>query len=178
MKTAIIIGHTKLRPGAYSPYLNINEWTLNKRIAECLSDLATIYTYDSYHLGYTRMVKRMASRINTKNYDLVLELHFNAADSPKANGCEALYYFKNQSARDLGEYFCELMEVRMGIKNRFSKPLYSKKQRGFAALYYPEPTTLILEPFFGTNAKDCARFSEVNYIEIIRELIKVYRHDY
>lgn len=178
MKTAIIIGHTKLRQGAYSPFLNISEWELNSAIAKSLQEVADIYYYDTYALGYTSMVKRMSKRINRCDYDLVLELHFNASDARRANGCEALYYFRNESARDLADYFGELMETRMGIKNRFAKPLYNKKQRGFAAVFYPKPTTLILEPFFGSSPEDCALFSRATYVRIIKDLIKVYRCDY
>jgi N-acetylmuramoyl-L-alanine amidase len=172
MDTAIIIGHTSLKQGAYSSFLNSNEWDFNKRISESLKEVASIYTYDTYQFGYTSMVKRMANRINDKKHNLVLELHFNASESPNANGSEALYYFKNKSAQHLSECFTLLMNTEMGIKNRGAKALYSKNQRGYASVYYPKPTTLILEPFFGTNLNDCKLFNECAYVEVIKKLIR------
>ncbi|WP_271782224.1 N-acetylmuramoyl-L-alanine amidase [Aquimarina algiphila] len=183
MKTAIIVGHTKRKQGAKSPYLSIpTEWRFNKLVAQKLQDVATVFYYDSYNTGYTGMVKRMAKQINREKFDLVLELHFNASESPQANGCEALYYFKNESAKALAGYFCELIEEELKIKNRGAKPLHGKSQRGFAAVYYPEATTLILEPFFGSNAYDCVRMNSLRaidtYVQIIKNLIKVYRNDH
>ncbi|WP_051335959.1 N-acetylmuramoyl-L-alanine amidase [Aquimarina latercula] len=177
MKTAIVIGHTTLAQGAYSPFLKIREWAFNKCIAEELQDVADIYHYNPYNPSYTSRVQQLSKKINQGNYSLVLELHFNASKKPHANGCEALYYFENKSAKDWAKYFCELIHQGTGIKNRGAKPLYKKSQRGFAAVYYPEPTTLILEPFFGTNKKDCELFNEDMYILAIRELIKSYNHD-
>ena len=183
MKTAIIIGHTKIRQGATSAHLSVpTEWRFNQLIAEKLQSVATVFYYDSYNAGYTAMVKRMATRINAEKFDLVLELHFNASPEKSANGAEALYYFKNESAKELGKHFCELMHQKLGIKNRGVKALYGKHQRGFAAVYYPEATTLILEPFFGSNQNDCAKINApgaINtYVTIIKEIIKTYRHDY
>ncbi|WP_136464944.1 N-acetylmuramoyl-L-alanine amidase [Flagellimonas onchidii] len=182
MKVAIVIGHTKLRQGAYSPHLNITEWEFNKIIAERLEDVATVFCYDSYNGGYTSMIKRMARRINRQKFDLVLELHFNAAESKQANGCEALYYFNNPYAKLLGEDFCELMEIAFNIKNRGAKALYGKHQRGFAAVYYPKPTTLILEPFFGSNSEDCKKLNQHGdwnkYVTVIKDLIRKYRNEF
>lgn len=172
MKTAIVIGHTKGRKGAYSKYLKIHEYDLNKQIAEQLRDVADIYEYDTYNLGYTSMVKRNAKKLNKKDYDLVLELHFNAAESRQANGCEALYYFKNKRASKLAEDFCYLVNDMLGTKIRGAKALYSKKQRGYAAVYYPKATTLILEPFFGTNKDDCCFFIPELYVRLIRIFIE------
>ncbi|WP_281991227.1 N-acetylmuramoyl-L-alanine amidase [Aquimarina aggregata] len=182
MKTAIIVGHTKIRQGATSPYLCIpTEWRFNKLIAEKLREVATVFYYDSYTTGYTAMVKRMSRRINADKFDLVLELHFNAAAEETGHGAEALYYFKNEKAKELGSYFCELMEKRLKIKSRGVKALYNKHQRGFAAVYHPKPTVLILEPFFGSNQNDCLIMNNsgaINtYITILKDIIKGYKYD-
>lgn len=177
MKTAIIVGHTQLKQGAYSPYLNQSEWQFNTTIADLLKDVTTTFFYDTYNWGYTTMVKRLAQRINTQNFDLILELHFNASKSSKANGCEALYYFENSTAKQLGTYYCQLMEQELGLKKRGAKGLRNKEQRGFAALFYPKPTTLILEPFFGTNPEDCKKINPAVYTTIIKEVINHYKKE-
>ena len=49
----------------------------------------------------------------------------------------------------------------------------SNTQRGFWALYYPTATTLLLEPFFGSNSYDAEKFrsKQCEYAGLIRELL-------
>jgi N-acetylmuramoyl-L-alanine amidase len=173
MEIAIVVGHTKLRQGACSPHDIQCEWAFNKALAEELSDIADIYYYDSYNLGYKSMVKRNAVKMNKQDYKLVIELHYNAA-SPSANGCEALYYFRNKKTKKLAEEFCRMYVAAIGGKNRGAKALVSKRDRGFWAVFYPTAPTIILEPFFGTNKKDVERLTDAGikeYEYVIRRLI-------
>lgn len=176
-KAAIVIGHTALRKGAYSPYLGMSEFDFNKKVAESLRDVSDIYTHESYNLGYTSMVKRTAAKINKNDYDLVLELHFNSSDKPEANGSEALCYFSNKKAKHLAIRFCELMADTYSIRPRGAKALYNKNQRGFAAVFYPKPTTLILEPFFGSNNKDVDLFIRKGGVKAYQYILKNLIHE-
>lgn len=169
---AIVVGHTKLRPGACG--VNIPcEHEFNSCVAEYLSDIADIYYYDSYNLGYKSMVKRNATKLNTKNYSLVLELHYNAA-TPQANGTETFYYFNNKRGKRLAENINNLISSTFKVKNRGPKAMVNKNQRGFWALFYPNATTLLLEPFFGSNKRDAAIFenNEYKYSKVIREFLR------
>ncbi len=172
-KVAIVVGHTKLRPGACSPYGIPCENKFNSIVAEHLKDIADIFYYDSYNWGYTSMVKRNAAKINKGNYELVIELHYNAA-SIQANGCETLYYYKNKVGKQLALKASQLISEEFNVKNRGAKALVNEKDRGFAAVYYPNPTTILLEPFFGSNPEDAAKFKcqEKRYSDIIRKLIE------
>ena len=172
--TALIIGHTKLSKCACSPWGLPCEWDFNNDVAEQLAGEVDIYHYGSYNLGYNSMVKKSARETDPKDYKLILELHYNAA-TPSANGCEALYYFKNPKGKLIAEKFCELYTGAMGGKNRGAKALYSPEQRGFGAVFYRKPTTLILEPFFGTSIPDVQRVLDNGiscYANVIRDLIK------
>ena len=173
MDVAIVIGHTKQSKGACSPFGVPCEWDFNSKVSSYLTDIADIYVYDNYASGYTSMVKRNASKINKGKYKLVIELHYNAA-SPAANGCKALYYFKNDTGKMLAERFSDIVSKRMGVKNNGSSPLSSDKDRGFAAVYYPKFTTILVEPFFGSNEEDTLKFkgNEEKYSLAIREFIK------
>lgn len=172
-KVAIVIGHTKLRPGACSPHGVPCEWTYNNKVASYLKDIADVYHYGSYNLGYKSMVKSLSNKINRETYELVIELHYNAA-SPAANGTECLYYYTNKFGKSVAEKYCELFCKAFGTKNRGAKAMVSSKQRGFWALYYPKPTTILVEPFFGSSKKDVTKVigKEKQYAEILRELIK------
>ena len=177
MKTAIIIGHTKLKPGACSPWGLPCEFELNKQIAEAVAEFdleVDVFEHESYKYGYKYMTRRTASRINKGDYDLVLELHYNAAH-PSAHGAEALYYFRNPKARELALRFSLQMAAKMGYRNRGAKALVNEKDRGFWAVFYPNPTTLILEPFFGTNKDDVSRFDAAIYVSVILNLISYYK---
>lgn len=174
-EVAIVVGHTKLRPGAKG-YLEA-EFHYNKKVAELLKDVADIYYYDTYNFGYTSMVKRNAAKINKGDYKLVLELHYNAA-SPQANGCEVLYYFRNKDGKRLAQFLSKMISRRFKVKNRGAKSLVNKKDRGFAAVYYTNPTTLIVEPFFGSNKSDSAKFEDhVDYARTLEMFIELFLID-
>lgn len=171
---AIVIGHTQRSKGACSTNNIPCEWDYNNKVANFLKDIADIYTYDAYSLGYTTMVKKNAEKLNKLNYKLVIELHYNAA-SPDANGCETLYYFKNKQGKYLAEQSSMLINSVFGVKNRGAKALINEKDRGFAAVFYPNATTILLEPFFGSNKSDSYKFrnKEKEYSEVIRKIIKL-----
>jgi len=172
---AIVIGHTKLSKGACGINLPC-EFDYNSIIGESLSDIADIYYYDTYNFGYTSMVKRNAVKMNKKDYDLVIELHYNAA-TPIANGTEIFYYFSNKTGRQYATTLCENISKTLGTKNRGAKPMMrvrgKKDPRGFAAIFYPKATTLLLEPGFGSNEGDAEklRTRQCNYIVTLRNFL-------
>lgn len=172
-KVAIVVGHTKLRPGACGVDGIECEFDYNKKVAEYLSDVADVYYYDSYNLGYRKMVQKNATKMNLKNYNIVLELHYNAA-TPQANGCEIFHYFTNKKGKKYAEYLSRLISSTFKVKDRGAKAMVNKKQRGFWALYYPKATTLLLEPFFGSNSDDVSKFcnNEKKYAGCIRTFLK------
>lgn len=168
MKVAIVVGHHKWSKGAKSPYL-LSEWDLNKEIAESLKDVADVFYHNPNIRGYNARQIAMSKR--TKDYDYVLELHYNAA-SPSANGCEALYWYSNVEGKYLAAKFCDMVFERMGIKDRGAKAMINNSQRGFGFMYYTKKTALILEPFFGTNFEDVSKFDKCMYIDLLRQFIK------
>lgn len=174
-KVAIVIGHTKDSKGASSKFLP-PEFDFNKNVAGKLKEINTglydIYEHDTYSYGYNSMIKRTADKINSKNYDLILELHYNAA-SPLANGCETLYYFASKKGKQYAEQFSQGISTRMGVSNRGIRALITSQDRGFASVYYPRATALILEPFFGSNSSDAAKFKnqEGKYAGVINDIV-------
>lgn len=173
-KVAIIIGHRSEAQGAYSPFLEQTEFQFNSDIAEQLSDVADIfYRPNIKGVGEITRIKNMVSEINKNDYELVISLHFNSSVNDTANGCEALYYYSNAMGEVLALYFVNKMSERIGIKKRRLIPIISKEQRGHAVVAGCKATTILLEPFFGSNEEDCALMSNCKstYVQIIRELI-------
>lgn len=165
MKTAVVVGHHKLAKGANSSIWG-TEWDLMKRIAEGLE--CDTFIHNPNILGYNARQRAMAEK--TKFYEVVFELHFNAA-TPQANGCEALHWFSNKRGKAIAELFCDMVHNDMGIKNRGAKALHSKNQRGYGFLAFTHGTAIILEPFFGSNQQDCLKFNEQTYINLLNTLI-------
>ena len=183
--TCAVVGHCELvgQQGAFNPTVG-TEFNYNVGIAAELIGSADIFRYDiapykSFSKNYTRVIKRNMAPL-TKGYKLGLELHFNAHSS-EANGVEALYWHTNMVGKAVAEKFCELMHEEFGSYIRGAKPISHKGQRGFAALYYQQPTYLILEPFFCTGS-EASNFDEPHekerYAKVLRELIAWYEINY
>ena len=171
MKTAFIIGHTPYSKGAFSNYFNDYEFNFWSSFIPKFEDIGDVFIHDN-KLGYTSRQKEMAKK--TRNYDLVLELHFNAANE-LANGCEALYYYRNEKSRKLCEVFCSDFTQRTGIKNRGAKRLVDASDRGYGFVYNQKPAAIILEPFFGDNKKDCNLFAIDDFLSSVKVMIKSFK---
>lgn len=176
-KVAIVVGHTKLRPGAKGTEIPA-EYVYNSKVAEHLSDICDVYHYGSYNLGYKAMVKANATKMNKKNYDLVIELHYNSFKDNRAHGCEVFYYHKNEKGKALAKHLSENISTPFGVKDRGAKPLSSGRERGYWAVYYPNATTLLVEPFFASNAGDQAKFkcNEELYSKKIRSFLSTQKY--
>lgn len=174
-KVAIVVGHAQDSKGACGIDGIPCEWDYNSKVASFLTDIADVYFYDGYQKGYTTMVKKNAEKLNAKNYDLIIELHYNAA-SPSANGVETLYYFNSEKGKKAAVIFSAMVAVGFGIRNRGIRALVNSQDRGFAAVYYTKAPTILVEPFFGSSKEDVAKFKgqEKKYADLIRQFIKTH----
>ena len=171
MKIAVVIGHTINSKGAYSKYFEMREFDFYAEVVKSLNDVE-VFIYDESISGYVTRVKANAKKLNAKSFDLVIELHFNSFSDEAANGCETLYYFKSTNGKYYANLFSEILNDYTGIKLRNGglKALANRKDRGFAAVYYPKATTILVEPFFGSNKSDCKKIiSPENLACIINE---------
>lgn len=176
-KVAVVVGHTAGSKGAKSPYLP-DEYDFNLEVANKLKKHNCnydVYTHRTYSVGYYNMWKETANKINSKDYDLVIELHYNAA-SPKAHGTETLYYFNSKKGKAYAQIFSETISEDFGTKLRGiqgAKPLVNKNDRGFYAVYLPKPPALIVEPFFGSNEEESVLFKDTDkYAESLHKAIQ------
>ena len=168
-KYAFVIGHDEKDKGAFSQHLDLQEWSLFNNFAKAfLVEVGDVFTHDKTISSYTQRQVNTAQK--TADYQYSFELHFNAA-GPSANGCEALYYYKNEKAKLIAEKYCSLMVQEMGIKSRGAKPL-KDGSRGFGFVQKQRPTALILEPFFGSNIEDCQKFVIVKYASVMYKLLE------
>lgn len=156
LKIALVVGHTTgADKGAYSPYLKSAEQPFNLEVANKLRTLApAMYDVYTHNLqSYYEREKFLASRLNAKAYDLVIELHFNAA-SPAANGTECCYYFNSSKGKKAAQTIAAGLSYHFDTTlrgDRGARALTNKNDRGYWFVYLPKAPAIILEPFFGSN---------------------------
>jgi N-acetylmuramoyl-L-alanine amidase len=168
MKTAIVIGHDKISPGAYSIFLHTSEYIYNSEVATYLAAYADIYKRPMGG-GYKTQMQKLAAEINAKNYDLVIELHFNSFNK-KANGCETVSFPGNHKMLAFGDKYCTAITERYRTKNRGAKEA-ELNGRGWWFLALMEAPAIILEPFFGDHEESLKFEHPGHYAEVIRDLI-------
>lgn len=171
-KVALVVGHTtppKGDKGAYSDALKVseNEYWLDvaKRIEKNNDVKVDIYNVHTHTIQeYYKRQAALANVINNSGvvYDLVLELHFNAA-SPLANGTECLYWFGSkkgkQIAVQLSGHIANVYNTTIRGDNG-SRALVNKSDRGYYFTYLLKYPAVILEPFFGSNKEEALKFKD------------------
>ena len=165
-RVALVIGHDRFRKGAYSSTLGQSEFTYNLEVAKLVG--CDIYTH-SPHLTYKSKMKATYGKLS--EYDLILELHFNGA-SYSANGTEALYFHTNPQGKRIANKFCEIVCADYTTRNRGAKPLSNENQRGYWAVASGIPTTVLLEPFFGSNEESIKFGCKKNYAKTLEKFIR------
>jgi N-acetylmuramoyl-L-alanine amidase len=168
MKIAVIVGHTSKSKGAYSKYFKMREFDFYSKVAELLNDV-DVYFYDEKISGYVTRVKALAAELNKKDYDLVIELHFNHFRKASANGCETLYFYASKNGKYYASLFSETLNDYTGIKLRNGglKALANTNDRGFHAVYQPKAPAILIEPFFGSNKSDCEKIESIENLACI-----------
>jgi N-acetylmuramoyl-L-alanine amidase len=161
MKIAVCIGHNPNDKGAFSRYLQKSEYDYN---SEVVQNLHGFDVYRRQPLGsYRKEITFLAQQVNKKNYDLVIELHFNAFNGA-ANGVETIGY-PGSKAGKLGQMYCDLISKEYSTLNRGHKEATSDA-RGLYFLQTMKAPSLILEPFFGDHIeaekfKDTKKYASV-----------------
>ena len=201
MKVALIIGHNKRAKGAYSQILG-SEYDYWKRIAEktkgIIPELVDIYEREPNEY-YTREMFKVLEELNKNDYKFCIELHFNAAESEQANGCECLVYYKNNKAKELATNFMIRLQNKFGSKIRTKENILKEievvngeekkvenkettrglilvqdsKTRGAYGICKSKDTYILIEPFFGSNNEESLKFSvESDVVNLFVDFIK------
>lgn len=181
MKVAIYVGHTpKGDKGAYSKHLGLSEYDYNIKVANELKainvNLYDIFTHtiQNYYDRQVHMAK------TTKPYDVVIELHFNAAGET-ANGTESLYFYSSKKGKELSRILSKNVSEKFGTKIRGvegTKALVNKNDRGYWFVKLSTPVAVIFEPFFGSNEESLKFSNPRDLAEVIDKSIVEYSLKY
>tara|TARA_R110000851_G_C12945142_1_gene552664 strand:+ start:41 stop:694 length:654 start_codon:yes stop_codon:yes gene_type:complete len=163
-KIAIIVGHNSKSRGAIRIDTGETEYEFNGRIAKAVQDLAeksgmfeVAIFRRSPGKGYNAQIKEVYAKADLWGATATGELHFNSSATASAAGCETLSSGSAKSLKLAGAVNNAIVKA-FGVKDR-GIVTRSKKQRGGASLHSGRAPAILFEPFFGSNASDCAKFS-------------------
>lgn len=157
MKIVLTVGHSLLKNGSYTSadgkkYGGCNEYKWNKAFSKQVASalrakghkVNRIVCPEKKFTNWTQERTYKLNLINKGNYDLVIELHLNAA-SPDANGTEVLY------KSDEGKKYAKKVQKQLStvFKNRGIK-----KREDLYILNGTKPPAILVETFFCTSKED------------------------
>lgn len=155
-KIGIMVGHSDLHKGARmaKPYQYVQEYEYNTVLAAMVA--ARFNATKVVNKVFFRDMKGVIAAYNAAaawKPDIMVELHFNAATTKKAHGCEVLHGPSEDSrilAEKLHEWICASAP---DLRRRGAKPV-AERGRGWANVTALAVPTVIVEPFFGSNIDD------------------------
>lgn len=159
MKIILTVGHSILKTGNCTSadgrsFGGVLEYAYNKHIVEQVANyLSGVgHKVDVLVCPELRFVKSSdeksykLQKVNSGNYDLVVELHLNASKLHNARGCEVLY--KSSS----GKKFAQQVQSRLAM---VFPDRGIQKRDNLYMLNGTKPVAIMLETFFCDNSIDC-----------------------
>lgn len=151
---ALVIGHNSRSKGAYSPYLKTTEYEYWKKVTEKIREKIEVDIFErKSSISYIQEMKEVISKINKKNYDFILELHFNSANNSSVQGVEVLRHTSSIKGAKIGELFTEKINQEFGVVKRNEIIIKSSNQRGGYGICKTKSPYILIEPFFASNEK-------------------------
>lgn len=157
MKIALTVGHSQLKNGCYTSadgkkYGGCNEYKFNKAFSKQVANalrknghqVKRIICPEKKFTSWKQERTYKLGIINSGKYDLVIELHLDAA-SPSAQGTSVLYKSKN------GKKYAEKVQKQLST---VFKDRGAKQRTDLYILNSTNPPAILLETFFCTNKSD------------------------
>jgi N-acetylmuramoyl-L-alanine amidase len=173
-KIAICVGHSRSGDNGATTVDGESEWEFNHPVALQMERLLrkaghdALVFYDYKGSSYSSAMSWVAKEIRDFGASLAVELHFNSGP-PTANGYEFLYWHRSARSGRLASCFhFEFKKAYPQLRSRGLKPLNSTS-RGAAFVQRTHCPAILMEPFFGSNEKECDFFADRK-----DELAKVY----
>ncbi len=157
-RLAIIIGHSKEKPGAVSA-CGLTEYAYNLEVAQSIWDAAEKTPEIEVRPFYrnNKTILQVANEVNVWTKDapksLAVELHANSCDNPSVVGTEVLFDENPVENRLIARQFINALCTLFKQKNRGIKPL-SIGDRGHMSMQVLSCPSVILEPLFLSNVID------------------------
>lgn len=186
-RIGIIVGHEKKRPGAvlqFGPMKGTAEYAFNSVVARMVAkDIVDAGGKSSVHFRDTLGIRGAYLQADKLNCDFIIELHFNSSADERASGVETLISTSNP--------YSDVSKLEMRFAIAFADEIHAiggnivgrkrgsngvlqvrKEDRGGQNVHTLQNTpTVLIEPFFGSNAASCEIFGSLRGQQKIAEAI-------
>lgn len=157
MRLLISAGHTLTGKGTGAVgFINESQENrvLAKFIVEHLKKLGHEVDYHEVNSG-SDYIEQQAKKANSKNYDLVVQIHFNSSDNAAANGTEVIY----RSSK--GKVFAQKVQdkLKTEFKDRKIKHDINDLKRDLGWLRLTNPPAILIETCFVSNKADTDKYT-------------------
>lgn len=157
MKILISAGHTLTGKGTGAVgFINESQENrvLAKFVVEHLKKLGHEVDYHEVNSG-SDYIEKQAKKANSKNYDLVVQIHFNSSDNATANGIEVIY----RSSK--GKVFAQKVQdkLKTEFKDRKIKHDIKDLKRDLGWLRLTNPPAILIETCFVSNKADTDKYT-------------------
>ena len=157
MKILISAGHTLTGKGTGAVgFINESQENrvLAKFVVENLKKLGHEVDYHEVNSG-SDYIEQQAKKANSKNYDLVVQIHFNSSDNATANGTEVIY----RSSK--GKVFAQKVQdkLKTEFKDRKIKHDINHLKRDLGWLRLTNPPAILIETCFVSNKADTDKYT-------------------
>lgn len=157
MRLLISAGHTLTGKGTGAVgFINESQENrvLAKFITKYLEKLGHEVDYHEVNSG-SDYIEQQAKKANSKNYDLVVQIHFNSSDNATANGAEVIY----RSSK--GKVFAQKVQdkLKTEFKDRKIKHDINDIKRDLGWLRLTNPPAILIETCFVSNKADTDKYT-------------------
>lgn len=153
-RIALVVGHNPKAQGAIRVTDRRTEYDWNGALAERIAALDPGRYVIIRRTPGAGEIARAYAEVERAGVRASVELHFNSLAGSSATGTETLISASTKSKR-----FAALMQAEMvaalGLRDRGLKQP-GPKEGGYTALMAASPPAILIEPYFGSNAADCA----------------------
>lgn len=186
-RIGIIVGHEKKRPGAVLQFGAMKggaEYDYNTIIAHMVAkNIVNAGGKSSIHFRDTLGISGAYLEADKLDCDFIIELHFNSSADERASGVETLIStsdpYSDVSKLEMRFATCFADEIHaiggnvVGRKRGGNGVLQVRKEdRGGQNVHALQNTpTVLIEPFFGSNAASCVIFGSLRGQQKIAEAI-------
>lgn len=155
-KIGIVIGHNTKAQGAVRATDGRTEYDWNGDLAAAIAQhLPPMYRVFRRHpIGYSAEIRQVYAEADAWGADATIELHFNAA-GVGSTGTETLHSGSSGSVALAKEVQAGMLRA-LGLRNRGMIERKRGSGRGWESLHAGRAPAVLIEPYFGSNPKDCA----------------------
>lgn len=162
---ALCVGHSRVGDRGAINTRGVSEHAFNAPLAERVAELLresghkahVIKSYDA--VDYGTAMRWVANKVGRLRADAAVEFHFNSA-GPSAEGYEYLFWGSSKRSEKLAT--CFLQAHRASYPRAVNRGILARnaKHNGAGFLRRTPCPAVILEPFFGSNAKETEIYSD------------------